>query len=806
MFAQFSAPANSISNPFVQVKLTAVFSHMLGTFRVPVVCTAVQPQILFPVYFAAPYTGSWQLHFEEEVAPGLSPFLTSEEDFSFTCVYSTSRGPWRPAIPEGTPYAVVEPQGNGTVAYRRPMTTTYLHLADPRWTGFPGYFAYPAWPTTPNPSYVSGGNHMVVNAIDDSVARGFNRIRIALNYSSQRSTPAAEVPANPPYWPTVDPAQPSQKPLVQYSAFPFQAPGATSVNTKFFTGTSSSGFTCQLDFERFDLNYWNHLDWILGLCQARGIQVSITLTLNSGDGADFEDQYLAPAHDTPAEPLPLTPDTRATPVATLPRVFEKKYQLYYWYVVGRLCSYPHVQYTIMHEYELRDGACSAPPSNVWGCSYPDEWVRWFGQAFAAMEPYLANNPSSKIMTVCPRRGSLYTSWWGRFTPRKVGFSHDTVTSGQGVFSSRISANLSAFRAAADRSWLSCIGLQRGGEIGLSTITGESEELYTVAGKWGTMSAVEGHRTTLDSGANYAPCPIFIEEDWIVGATTSTWRRPAPTYDSLDNPYCVRPSHFLTTTGVFPVPLAGTPNNPYAIPGLTNNLEGLEKWTRDYVWGAGIIAGAMVSYWGPRYSQLAEPYNMFEPNLALQPYYAASVFCSQVDWWNFSPDLEIVVSQTPAPGNRLFQGQIDPGDTVSSAIPTTSNWFLNNPPLPLGPGPNGATITRPAIEAQVVAARSGSGATMRLSVYSPVTGARGVGGNPPVLGPASFALDLTGLSGSITIQYVNPCTLSVGPVETTSIGSNPSAVVIPAPTGNPGLLGPHNEYVALVNFSIPGLQQ
>ncbi len=821
LFKNFTAPAGSVANPFTQVKLTAVFTHMSGTFRVPVVCTATQPQILFPVYFAAPYAGAWTLSFELERPPGAPQVFTEDPgdlQHSFLCIASTAKGPWRPAIPEGRPFAVVEPQGDGTVVYRRPMTTTHLHLADPRWTTFPGFFAYPDWPTSPNPSYIKGHLLTVVGVLDDAVDKGFNRIRIALNYSSQRGVPASQVPANPPYWPATDPADPTQKAITQYSAFAFQNPTATTVNTKFFVPGGPNLFTSQLDYERFDLNYWNHLDWILELCRVRGIQVAITLTLNSGGGADFENEYLANAYTPQSSPLVGDPEASRLIVVGDPlRMFEYRYQLYYWYVVGRLSSYPNVQYTIMHEYELRDGAtCQSTPGVNWGCAYPNSWVRWFGEKFRDIEPYLTNSGSSKIVTVCPRRGSLYATRWGENATRRVGFASNTTTVSNGSFNSRICANLSAFLAATDRSWLSCIGLQRGGEIGLATITGTTEELYTAPGLWNhdcpmlsgfpfPLTVIPGHRTILDSGGAYAPCPIFIEEDWVIGNTAFPWRLPAPVYNSLDNPYCVRPDDLLDLTGlpdgILPFPLPASYSNPYALPGLLTNQQGIEKWARDHVWGAGVIAGAMVSFWGPRYATLAAPYGLFEPEVALQPFTAASRFCAEVDWQEFSPDLSVVVSQTPAAGNRPYQGLVapEPRNPSSGNLASSSQWYTNMGPPPLGPG----AITRPAVEATVVAARSGMGASTRLIVYSPVTGTRGTGFNPPTLGPASFSLNLTGLSGTIPIQYLNPCTLTASPVQNLAIPTNPTSVLITPPDPAWNCLAPHNEYVVLINFSIGG---
>ncbi len=800
-FGRFTAPVGSISNPFTQVKITAVFSHMMGSFSVPVVCTATQPELQFPIWFAPPYTGAWSLSFTIEVEstpPGVINLGAEDPVHDFTCLPSTAKGPWRPATPEGRPFAVVEPQGDGTVVYRRPMSTTLLHLADPRWLSFPGYYAYPSWPSSPNPSYLKGDSSFVISILDDAVARGFNRVRIALNYTSQRSTPPAEIPAAPPYYPAVDPTVPGQFPLIQYSAFAFQNPASTTTNTKYFNGTGSAQ-TCNLDFERFDLGYWSHLEWIIGLCKDRGIQVCITLTLNSGGGADFEDQYLASA----LPPLPSNVETAAVPLLSPQLFFQHRYDVYYWYVIGRLGAFPNVQYTLMHEYQLPEpNGCSIPLGASWGCPYTAEWVRWFGQRFSEREPYLSHNPSSKIVTLCPRRGSLYASFWSA-TPNKIGFSTSPAVN-TGV--SRLSENVSTFLEATDRSWLSCIGLQRGGEIGLSSITGSTDELYAFSGYWGTASnPVTGHRPRLSLGGLYTPCPIFIEEDWVVGNTAFDSRLPAAVFNSLDNPYCVRPQSFLHV-GEFAPLLSANPelvDNPYALPGLASNQEGIEKWSRDYVWGAGIIAGAHVAFWGHRYATLAQPFGLFEPEVAMQPYRAAALFCEQVDWWDFAPDLTVVVGQIPAAGDRPFQGTVNPGNLVGSAIPSASGWRVNNPPPPTGPNLPAGTTPRPAIERQVVAARSIDGGPPRLIVYSPVTGERGVGGAPPVYGPASFSLDLTGFPDPTTVQYVNPCTLEASPAQTLSLGTNPASVSIQPPPANSGWLAPLYEYVVLMNFTIAG---
>ncbi len=797
LFKTLELPTTAVANPFAQVKLKAVFSHSEGSFEVPVVCTATTPNLTFPVYFAPPYQGSWTWTLEEVTAPGgPGVFLLEEQVYTFNCIASSARGAWRPGRPERYPFAVIAPDGTGNENYVWPMTTTHLHLADPRWRTFPQFSKYPA--PFAAASTVVGGDQIILSALDAAASNGFNRIRMALNYSTQRGTENPLVPFVPPYLPAA--ANPSQV-LVQYSVFDHN----DATQFKFFQpGTwdpdpalTQSG----IDFERFHLETWSHIDWIICQAALRGIHVAVTLTLNSGLGADFEDHYLANAATAAPGSTPSAAQLRS--VITTGSRFQYRYELYYWYVVGRLCSYPNVGYTLMHEYDIPSGLCSPTSSNqTWGCQYPVSWVRWFGQQFASIEPYLSRDPGSKIVTTCPRRGSLYASRWGE-TPH-MGFSEN---SNHTAFTSRLSLNTSAFLGVADRSWSSCIGLQRGGEVGLSSIVGSIHELYTVnnSGFWGeSQQPVVGHRDMLEGAIpDTAPCPIFIEEDWIVDNTFYPWHLPAPSYNSLDNPYCVRPSHFLGTSFSIPVPRAGYPPNPYSLPGLLTNQEGIEKWTRDYVWGAGVVAGAFVSYWGPRYSDLSEPYNLFEPTISLSAYNAASRFCAKIDWWTFRFDQASVASQSPPVPDRAFQGLVDPGLPNNPAWMSTTNPNYPPPSAPVGPAlSGGGTIQRPAIEAQVVASISTAGPVPRLIVYSPVTGTRGVAGNPPTLGPATVTLNLSGFPDPSTIQFLNPVTLDrTTPMTVRVPASNPLVTITPPAMGSP-YLGPHNEYVLLVNLTIP----
>ncbi len=617
LFAKIYLPANTVQNPFAQIKLKATFAYSQGTFVVPVVCTGTTPQLFFPVYFAPPYTGSWTWSVSEEDASGAEPVYPEVLDLdpasgSFTCIASSAKGPWRPAASEGFPHAIVEPQGTGGVVYRWPLTCCYLTIADPRWRTFPAFTKYPTLPGTPNPSIVQGSNQIIISALDHAAAQGFNRIRIALNFSAQRGMEAAGAVTQPS--PFVTPYQPAAavsstfgaqtNVLIQFSVFEH----VDAVNGKFFRKLAQNAFSPLtavneplIDFERFNLTTWSHIDWIIHLCKERGLQVAVTLTLNGGEGADFEDHYLADASDTP---LPNVPDAGRLKAVTSAGPFAKRHELYYWYVAGRHCSYPNVQYVIAHEYQLPDGACVAPPiggpATQWGCSMPASWIRWFGQEFAAVEPYLAHDPDMKITTTCPRRGSLYASHWSQTAPLnpKMGF---TVNTNSGSFTSRRSQNMSDFLLVTDRAWSSCVGLQRGGEIGLSSVYGSTDDLYSAGGSfWPLLTAPqrEGHRERMQLIGS-EPCPIFIEEDWIVDNTIFPWRLPASTFDSLDNPYCVRPFHFLTPPVVnnqwtIPGPVATLPDNPYALPGLLNNQQGIEKWCRDTVWGSGIIAGAFVA--------------------------------------------------------------------------------------------------------------------------------------------------------------------------------------------------------------------
>ncbi len=354
--------------------------------------------------------------------------------------------------------------------------------------------------------------------------------------------------------------------------------------------------------------------------------------------------------------------------------------------------------------------------------------------------------------------------------------------------------------ASDRTWSSCIGLQRGGEIGLASIYGSVSELYQHVPSWASPPSVEGHRDLLAMPGRI-PCPIFVEEDWVVDNVIFPWRRPAGTFDHLDNPYCVRPTHMLDLSGVLPVPNPTYANgNPYKLPGLTTNQEGIEKWCLDYAWGASVVGGAMIAYWGPRYADLSEPYNLFEPIASVEPLKAAHRFMSAIDWWNFAPDPTLVSSQSPPVPARLFQGAVDPG-TIGSQ--QAALWATTSPPL----GPSSATraIQLPAIEAAIVAARSTAQPAARAIVYSPFPGSRATATQPEIIGPATAVLNLTGFPETCTYRFLNPVTLEKSPLESIRLSSfsSPSQVAIQPPfTGSP-YLGPNNEYVLLINVNYGG---
>ena len=605
MFAELTSD-QAIPNPFGDVKLHARFVHQATgrAFQMPVVHyeervdadtdPPTPPRHVFQVWFFPPLTGNWTWHMV--FSSGASWFTSSTyptvgAPASFSCVPSAKPGPWRVPADPALRFTIEQPWGNGHVTRPWPLSTTFLEAF---------------WPGHPISASMSSLNW--------AASRGFNRVRVYLTQVANRDQDASGHNF------TVFQKLPTSNPNQQFQPI-------------------------NIAFERFDLSQWSIVDGVLAAASSMGLQVYVNLTFNVA-GFDYEDEYLATAPPYP-NPLPTrTPTTSSSGFST-------RSELYYWYAVGRLSSFPNVQYSLMHEHDV------GPPlsTDSWKRPYPNTWVRSFGSEFAAIEPYLVDSPSSRVLTTLPARGSLYSGPWDGTPMRQV----PPETYPEVTDDNLLSRRQSAFVGSQDL-WMSALGLQRGGEIGTTSISAAEPILYPAGFGGNSFPTVHtSHRQLLTAAGTQRP--IFIEEDWISKntAVVGVERLPAPSFDNFDNPYCYW--HNAAGTEIWndlPLPpgqswhpilgyqrrflFLSCPPSPPA-PACYENERGIMKFWRDATWMCGMISQGYLNWWGPAWSG-----NLGTPvyTSSWVPLQICSEWAAKNPWWKLSPDQSRVVAQIPPP--------------------------------------------------------------------------------------------------------------------------------------------------------------
>ncbi len=744
-------------NPFTDVKLTAVFSGAGRTYNVPVVCTSLTAPgaddvgPMYSVYFSPPDLGTWTWFIQ--VDGGTSPYFSADQhtDFStvrsFLCIPSSNRGPWR-AGPAPYEEAIVEPLGDGTTSFVWPASVNYFTLANPGWLSFPP-IPYPLGGTQ------SGSMSMVTDALDWATENGFNRVRTSLTYI-QNPNPMPEGNFMPPVYPPKVP---------RHTVFLANDPLARRQEAQ------------DVDFDRFDLAVWDNLDAIIALAASRNLQVCVTLTTNASS-LDYEQSYLATYPTDSSYPIvPPSSALRNISSPTNTSRFQKRDDLFYWYVAGRLCSYSNVQYCIFHEYNVDCNVLPGTNANATAC-YPNEWLTYFASKFASVEPYLTNDPKSKITTLLPRRGSLYSL-----------HSHDQndMENPQNTRPSSLGDNMSPFCTDGPpynpEIWRSAIGLQRGGELGLTSILGLSIPTPHLMVLPGAPSPI-AHRTLLGNNR----LPVFIEEDWVVNAWFADLNHnpnPSATWNNQANPYC-RKIGFGPFDALGNFTMSGT--NPYSLPGLVSNQDGLHRYWRANTWMTGIIAKAYPTFTSNRYIPL---HHTHLESSAKDPVKYARRFTEEFEWWKFNFQ-EGLVSQNPSPLPRL------------GAFTATSG-----PPVP---------YSGPQIEVMSIGAISDhGGAATQYVCFCP-----GRTNDAATALIPNLSVDLAALGPNVTVPYffMNPdnglCshTLSI----TTLAAPDPITgwrVTFPLPPSSVVSLqagsdiaaqyqpvGKHGEYVLFINAVVP----
>lgn len=329
LLAQFTTEPSRFpgtSNPFRDVIAWGLLRDPTGGIHVmPAVCTGVSGTgssavYTFTLHYMPDRTGIWLLRLDYSFPsqPGVNPFRFS--GFGQVAAFGVfadpaKPGPWRPAIPEGHPFAIARDRAAGSPEYVWSLTDLRLTLFAKGWA-----------------THAGGGWSQA--AIDWARQHGFNRVRAALTAVFDRNRPGT-APFNP--------AAPN------FSCFarpgPDWQPGS-------------------VDFERFDLEQWSVIESVCDHAASQDVQISVTTTFNSGC-FDYEESYLGTSY---ASRIPVSPGP-----ATL---FGYRDELYFWYVVGRLAGHPNVQWCLFQEQDLADPA-ACPPILVYDAVSVRRWGELF---------------------------------------------------------------------------------------------------------------------------------------------------------------------------------------------------------------------------------------------------------------------------------------------------------------------------------------------------------------------------------------------------------------------------------------------
>ena len=782
------------TNPFTEVKAWADFTPnrtdiaaalaLVGVshFRVPVVVTGfVGPggDAVLPVYFTPPFAGLWTYTISHSLASGSTAtvdydnLLAPSGSGSFMCLDSTLPGWWRPNVTSTTPlpwehpatypHALLRPYGDPsgsspTFQYERPSTTMLSDLF--------------------NPAYSSAS---VTAALDNAAAGSFNRIRTCLNRVTDRLSPNNVG------------GYPNQ--TNNHCVFPLINPAANfdSLN---------------IDFNRFDLTQWSTIDAMIANLANRSMDAAITLVFNSGD-LDYEEHYL---YD-PQMVLVGYNMYQYMPLAAPSSVYADAVEFYLWYVMGRLCTYTNVQYVPMHEWSKPRGGGDSDDKY-----YPNSVLADFTTRLYAIDPYLNIDPNWKIVSDNPGRGSLYTREQYNGSPVLTQpFKVGAPSSEWGtLWSPQLSRNVPPYLQPASGIVQSVVGLQRGGELGISSIVSGHDSLLaylsggttpvqdypcathfaTTGYPYSSLTGWTGIRQTLQ--ANSDDRPIFVEEDWTARWTFDplppSYPIPSSTFANADNPYCKH----LNGAGL----ASGN-----AFPFISNNYQGLHKLQIDQSWMAGVCSQSYLSYWNVNWSYLGHP--TYSSVTSWVPHKAAQDFMSGIEWQRYTYAPGVVTDQWVGQTKLSLGGLKESGNPSAGfasygwASGGTPEW----PPSCSATLPSWMTTGLPTgISGRIPIEQSAVGCISdhtvpKYIIYCPAS----TEVEPGLFWPVTITVDMsayvaaTASPHSFNFQFMNP----EDPDQRTPLmpgnATGGTVTFTPPPATDPSI-GPFNEYVLLININ------
>ena len=626
-------------NPFTHIKMwLQVIGPDNHTYQIPVVCSSYQAEnesdpptatATYPVHFFPVELGlhSYSIVWSAPNTAGLTfgiPSHFSPPGKTFTAVPSANLGPWRTQgetqEPYEYPFAPHLLDGMGNRHYKYPLTAAWYNIINPD----------------------SGVVSKRVDLLDFMVAKKMNRIRVALSLVGT----------------------PSQTNHYFYNSGGL-VPGGQYCHTIWARINPAGNFLAgNMDFERFDLAQWSLIDAFLAECAARDIHASMILMMPST--VSYASEIFGATNTSATWPPPSAP--LITDAAS---AFPNRWELYYWYLIGRLCTYTHVHYCPMLEYHLM-GPGPFSNSNTDGFSH--NFASGAATAFVSMEPYLNRDGNSRLISVQGQRGSFYSrpilpsSGSGPpgaaafvgcpADPERVGYEGD-------LYSSRLSQKLFPFLDPAQHPFRNYVALHRGGETGLASIVQMLD--YAASHNPFIPTAGPGHRQLLENIYS-APCPIFVEEDWV--AREDGTRKISPSNHNEDNPYrwemlnglgFCRPNPFRFDFLEYPADVHPAVENqlilsdfvtgnadPAKVAIAVGNINGVQKFYRDYAWMTGVICQAYPCWFGPFY---VDPilFDYVPPLSALEtPNSLASsgTWAQNNRWWTLRYDAAIIVTQAP----------------------------------------------------------------------------------------------------------------------------------------------------------------
>ncbi|HMS16810.1 MAG TPA: hypothetical protein PKA37_08205, partial [Planctomycetota bacterium] len=520
------------------------------------------------------------------------------------------------------PFAPHQVDGLGNRHYRWPLSAAWFNIINP----------------------ASTLDSKRIEILDYMLSKNMNRIRFALTAIQDPTMVTHHVPA----------AGFAQGKF-SHSVWPRKSPAPPAAN---------NFQPANIDFERFDLDQWTQIDAFIGECASRNIHASVILALPHT--ASYENQIFG-----------VTNQTATWPPATAPAItdpdsaFGTRWELYYWYTIGRLCTYTNIHYCPLLEYHVMGpGPFSNPNTN----GFSHNFASGAATAFVALEPYLNREGTSRLMSVQGQRGSYYARPLASTTENGAAAVEDCATDmftvgyeNNGTSPSRLSLQISPFLDPSLHTFPNHIALHRGGELGKSSIT----QMHNYAGSddpFNPPPPALGHRQLLES-VYYAPRPIFIEEDWV--AHENGVSSVSPLNNNEDNPYRRATKEILSQTvqnvcrtnpysfDFLEYPVQVDPSVALAFAFLnfsqqdiakaTGNINGMKKFYRDAAWMTGIIAQGYLCWFSPFYADPAlqnynPPLNGLTTSESLK---SAAIWALHNPWWTFVPDHSIVITQSPA---------------------------------------------------------------------------------------------------------------------------------------------------------------